>query len=185
MPHGPSIPRACSPHPDCHVFQPHERVALCSLCGLAIPSDEQIAQDASYRSQEDGQQQGRAARFRLSVVPAYKYTCAFTGYRLTTITGASIVDAAHIYEFADSRNNDVRNGLALCKNAHWSFDTGLWTLSDEYKVIVAVDAFSEESPHGKALGDHHGLQLRLPDDKSMWPDPVHIAWHRSNRFQGR
>ncbi|RLT03696.1 MAG: hypothetical protein DWI22_18075 [Planctomycetota bacterium] len=23
---------------------------------------------------------------------------------------------------------DVRNGLALCKNAHWAFAAGLWSL---------------------------------------------------------
>jgi putative restriction endonuclease len=74
--------------------------------------------------------QGREARFRLNIVAAYNYTCALTRYRLTTIAGGSIVDAAHIHQFSDSRNNDPRNGLALCKNAHWLFDNGLWTLTD-------------------------------------------------------
>jgi putative restriction endonuclease len=47
------------------------------------------------------------------------------------------VDAAHIHQFADSRNNDPRNGLALSKNAHWLFDNGLRALTDDFKVIVA------------------------------------------------
>jgi putative restriction endonuclease len=67
----------------------------------------------------------REARFRRNVVAAYNYTCALTGYRLTTISAGCIVDAAHIHQFASSRNNDPRNGLALWKNAHWFFDTGL------------------------------------------------------------
>jgi len=58
------------------------------------------------------------------VVSAYNFTCALTAYRLTTITAGSIVDAAHIHEFRDSRNNDPRNGIALSKNAHWTFDQG-------------------------------------------------------------
>ena len=61
-------------------------------------------------------------------VVAYKHTCALTGYRMTTLDMGgmeSIVDAAHIHAFSDSRNNDPRNGLALSKNAHWQFDRGL------------------------------------------------------------
>ena len=65
-------------------------------------------------------ERGRDARFRIEVVVvAYKHTCALTGYRMTTLEMESIVDAAHIHEFSDSRNNDPRNGLALAKNAHW------------------------------------------------------------------
>jgi putative restriction endonuclease len=115
---------------------------------------------------------------------AYHYTCALTRYRLTTITAGTIVDAAHIHQFSRSRNNDPRNGLALCKNAHWLFDNGLWTISDDYKVIVAVGRFSEDSPDQKSLTEYHGRKLHLPDDPKLWPAPVHLAWHRKNRFQG-
>ena len=34
----------------------------------------------------------------------------------------SSVDAAHIESWATSENDDIQNGLALCKNAHWMFD---------------------------------------------------------------
>ena len=54
----------------------------------------------------------RDARFRIQVVSGYLFTCALTGYSLTTVTCSSIVDAAHIQE------RHPRNGLALCKNAH-------------------------------------------------------------------
>src|SRR6516164_6757639 len=108
-----------------------------------FPPDDQIKRDAAYECPEEAQKQGREARFRLNIVAAYNYTCALTRYRLTTITGASIVDAAHIHQFADSRNNDLRNGLALTKNAHWLFDNGLWTLGDDYRVIVAHGNFAE------------------------------------------
>src|SRR5207249_2784853 len=90
-------------------FPPAERIGLYALTGLPVPSEDQIVRDASYQSPADAQQQGREARFRLRVVAAYNYTCALTLYRLTTITGKSIVDAAHIHQFADSRNNDPRN----------------------------------------------------------------------------
>jgi putative restriction endonuclease len=118
------------------------------------------------------------------VVAAYRYTCALTGYRLTTLTGKSIVDAAHIHQFVDSRNNDVRNGLALCKNAHWLFDNGLWTLGDDYRVRVAQGAFAEAAAEPLRLAAYHGERILLPEDRVLWPDPVHLAWHRKKKYQG-
>jgi putative restriction endonuclease len=164
-------------------FQPEERVALYSLFGMPIPTDDEIALDGKYRSPEVAMRQGREIRFRLSIVSIYNYRCALTGYRLTTIAAGSIVDAAHIHRFANSRNNDTKNGLALCKNAHWLFDNGLWTVADDYSVIVAVGRFSEDSPDHKSLRDYHGEKIHLPSDDRLWPSPIHLAWHRANIFQ--
>lgn len=165
-------------------FRPDERIALYSLFGIPIPSDDEISRDADYQAPEEALERGRETRFRLNIVAAYNYTCALTGYRLTTITAGSIVDAAHIHQFSDSRNNDPRNGLALSKNAHWQFDQGLWTIADDYSVIVAVGRFAEDCPDGLALTDYQGQKLRLPEDKALWPAHRHIGWHRKRRFQG-
>ena len=71
---------------------------------------------------------GRSARFAVQVVSRYKFTCALTGLCCLTTDGAAIVDAAHIEPFAESQNDDIENGLALCKNAHCMFDEGLWSV---------------------------------------------------------
>lgn len=166
-------------------FRRNERLALYGLVGMPVPTDEQINRDVAYEGLEkEAQKQGREARFRLNVVAAYNYTCAFTSYRLTTINGASIVDAAHIHQFADSRNNDPRNGLALTKNAHWLFDNGLWSLTDDYRVLVAHGNFAEAGPQQHLLAGYDGRQIHLPNDKSLWPSLLHIAWHRNKKFKG-
>jgi len=165
-------------------FEPAERIALYTLVGLPIPNEDEITRDASFTSPTAAREKGREARFRLTVVSAHNYTCALTGYRLTTITAGSIVDAAHIHQFSDSRNNDARNGIALSKNANWLFDHGLWTLTDEYRVVVAVGQFLEFSPDQKGLVEYHGQKIRLPNDRAIWPNPVHMAWHRKHRFRG-
>ncbi|MBI2480921.1 MAG: HNH endonuclease [Planctomycetia bacterium] len=164
-------------------FQPAERTALYALYGIPIPSDDEVARDARFELPDDAERTGREARFRLDVVPAYDYTCALTGYRVTTIDAGTIVDAAHIHAFKDSRNNDPRNGIALCKNAHWLFDAGLWSLDDDYCVVVATEALVESSPEQKPLSDMHGQRLRLPPNVAIWPSKVHLAWHRANRFK--
>jgi len=164
-------------------FQPAERVALYSLVGLHVTDEKDSIAETIDNAVYYARQQGREARFRLTVVAAYDYACALTNYRLTTIDAGSIVDAAHIHQFADSRNNDARNGLALSKNAHWLFDQGLWTIADDYTVIVAIGQFTEQSPDQKALRDYHGQKIRLPKDPVLWPNPIHLAWHRKNKFQ--
>jgi putative restriction endonuclease len=164
-------------------FEPGERNAFYALLEMDVPSEDELARDASYQSSQDSQTQGREARFRLDIVAAYKYTCALTGYRVTTINGATIVDAAHIHQFANSRNNDPRNGLALCKNAHWLFDNGLWSLDDDYQVIIAAEAFDEASPNQMPLVEYQGKRILLPNDRSTWPDPRHVAWHRKRKFK--
>jgi putative restriction endonuclease len=158
-------------------FQAQERLALYEAQGMQVPTDEEIEQEASWQPSE-AREQGREARFRIQVVAAYGYTCALTGYRLTTLSGATIVDAAHIHRFADSRNNEVQNGLALCKNAHWMFDNGLWTISDEYRVIVADSAFAEDGPEALCLRPDAGREIRRPHDPQLWPGPEYLSWHR-------
>ncbi len=91
-------------------FAPAERLALYELLGIPTPSDDQIAADASHVAEGDPRRKGRNVRFRIEVVAAYHYTCALTGLRLTTISAGAIVD---------SRNDDPRDGMALCKNAPW------------------------------------------------------------------
>ena len=166
-------------------FSPDERVALCSMLELPMPSEDEIASATLHRSPEEAEQTGREARFRLKVVSLYHYTCALTGYRLMTISSGSIVDAAHIHQFSDSRNNDIRNGIALCKNAHWLFDEGVWTIADDYTVKVATGHFAEDCPEQTPLKDYHGQKIRLPSSPSFFPAPAYLEWHRKTRFRGR
>jgi putative restriction endonuclease len=167
-------------------FQATERAALYALANLPAPDDDEIAEQIDFESMKDAERRGREARFRINILYNYDFVCSLTGYRLTTIESETVVDAAHIHQFSDSRNNDPRNGLALCKNAHWLFDNGLWTLSDEYHVIVARGHFDEEcfEPGIKKLVDYHGQRIHLPKNESVWPDPKNLKWHRDNRFKG-
>lgn len=158
-----------------------ERTALYQLVGLPAPPDTIVKEDA--RLYEVARERGREARFRLTVVPAYDYTCALTGYRLVTVDAGSIVDAAHIHQFSDSRNNHPQNGIALCKNAHWMFDQGLWSLDDNYRVIVAINRFHESGDNALLLSRLAGRRINVPGDPNYWPDKTHLAWHRKHKFE--
>ena len=160
-------------------FRPHEQVALSALLDLEIPSSNVIQDQLPDLNADEARQKGREARFRLCIVPAYNYTCALTRYRLITVAIGSIVDAAHIHKFADSRNNDPSNGLALCKNAHWLFDQGLWSLDGDYRVLVAHHRFQEAGPTGFLLREFEGTRILSPNSDTLLPSKTCLAWHRA------
>lgn len=162
-------------------FEPLEQIALREILGLS--NEIEIDSTQQPTPEQLAATQGRSTRFRLDVVPAYNYTCTLTGYRITTVERGTIVDAAHIDPFRSSKNDDVRNGLALCKNAHWAFDVGLWSLDDECCVLVAADVFDEDSPDQTPLKQMVGRKIRLPRNPNYWPLPANLAAHRKlHRF---
>jgi len=157
-------------------FLPEERAALYSMLKIKPTVPEIREYEELYRTSI---QTGRDARFRIEVVVlAYKHTCALTGYRMTTLEMESIVDAAHIHAFSNSRSNDPRNGLALSKNAHWQFDRGLWSLNDDYRVLVNSKKFTEDGAPGQRLADFEGRRIFLPSDPKYWPEYTYLDWHR-------
>lgn len=163
-------------------FMPSEQLALAAI--LNIPVGELGAAVASVAEAERtaAVKEGRDVRFRQVVVAGYAFTCCLTRHRLTTVSRGSLIDAAHIHQFSDSRNNDPRNGLALSKNAHWMFDQGLWTINDDLTIRVARAHFAEAHPYGKELADYEGQALLEPADPALKPDPIYLAWHRNKKF---
>jgi putative restriction endonuclease len=107
-----------------------------------------------------------------------------SGYRLVTLASGTIVDATHIHQFARSRNNALNNGIALSKIAHWLFDNGLWSIRDDYTVLVAGWHFAEVGDAAFLLARMQGRKLTLPANPAHWTAPQHLAWHRSHKFLG-
>ncbi|WP_169974457.1 HNH endonuclease [Tautonia rosea] len=167
-------------------FTPPEQVALGILVGEPEPTDGEDGTSIEVARKSDScraRGNGPSARFRIDVVAAYNYTCALTGCRLTTVTAGSLVDAAHIRQFARLGSDKIGYGLALSKDAHWAFDSGLWSLTDDCRVIVVVGCFVEECPDVRPLGANHGQQNQLPAGRTLWPNLVNLAWHRRHKLQ--
>ena len=61
----------------------------------------------------------RSAGFRRAIMQVYAYTCAVCELNIRASSGESVTDAAHIIPFFVSYNDDVRNGMSLCKSHHW------------------------------------------------------------------
>ncbi|MFB9262633.1 HNH endonuclease [Bradyrhizobium erythrophlei] len=75
--------------------------------------------------------------FRRVVLRAYDERCAITGLKLINGRGRAEVAAAHIRPVEASGPDIVSNGIALSGTAHWMFDRGLISLTDDLEILIS------------------------------------------------
>ena len=122
--------------------------------------------------------------FRRVIVTIYEHRCAFCGVRILTADGHTAIEAAHIIPWSVSRNDDPRNGLALCRLCHWSFDEGLVTLSDSYQIKISPQLAAPDNIPGH-LAAFARRPFLGPQDQTLWPFPQSIIWHQQTLFRNR
>ena len=102
---------------------------------------------------------------------------------MITPDGHTVVDAAHIMDWAISHNDHPSNGFALCKLCHWSFDKGLVAVGDTYEVRVSRAVREEPNLPGH-IASFQGRHLILPTAQAMFPAKENLQWHRKEKFLG-
>ena len=125
----------------------------------------------------------RDAFFRKSIIYTYECRCCFCGLKINH-KYSNIIDAAHIKPLAKFYDNRINNGIALCKNHHWAFDIGLFSINENYRIIVANN-FEEDSPQAKSIKSFDGSPIILPHQSKYYPMLQSLQWHRENVFIGK
>lgn len=115
--------------------------------------------------------------FRRVVVATYDHRCALCGIRIVTPEGHTVVEAAHIVPWSESRNDDIRNGMALCRLCHWGFDEGMLGVSTNYQVITSVSIGLVPNFAGP-LQTLTGRGIIPPQDTALWPAQEYLGEHR-------
>ena len=124
--------------------------------------------------------QKRDDAFRNIVLATYGHTCAVTGQRFHSPRHVE-ADGAHIIGKEVRGTDDPRNGISLSKSAHWAFDRGLFTISDQYEVMVNPKASSASVARFPAL-ELDRRKISLPTDSCYWPHPDALTWHKREIF---
>ena len=142
----------------------------------------QAAEQAATYEVPEKTQHVRDQGFRKAIMNLYKYRCSICGIRMLTPEGNTVVEAAHIHPWSESRDDRPANGLALCKLCHWSFDYGFVSVSKEYRVLVSCLARSEQNNPGHIMTLEDRPIIR-PAEEEHLPDHNCLKWHRRNRFR--
>ncbi len=122
----------------------------------------------------------REQTFKKIILEQYDHTCSVTGikFKYHNIVEAQ---AAHIISKSKNGSDDPRNGLALSNTAHWAFDKGIFTISDQYEIIVNPKVKSASLSKFPIL-EKEGQQIDLPGDQRYYPHQESLKWHREEVF---
>lgn len=118
--------------------------------------------------------------FRSIVLRAYDERCAITGLKLINGRGRAEVSAAHIRPVEMNGPDVINNGIALSGTAHWMFDRGLISLSDDLEILISRQVNDFESVQGFINKTGRALPPRRQFER---PHPRFLQWHRENCFK--
>jgi putative restriction endonuclease len=172
-------------------FAPEYHQALLNQGNVNIQSylySQQIIENVQKQTKEsvneDNQYQPnvRDQGFRKAVVRVYDHRCAFCGVRMLTVDGHSVVDAAHIIPWSISHNDDPRNGMALCRLCHWTFDEGLASVSPKYLMLLSSELRTSLNVPGHLL-TLENRPILGPTETNFIPDLESLSWHRQNIYR--
>ena len=92
------------------------------------------------------------------------------------------MEAAHIVPWSRSHNDDPRNGLALCRLHHWTFDQGLVGIRTD--ATVEASALVAQGEHqAEAVPAPRKQVLSLPPDPALAPATGALEWHAQQVFR--
>ncbi|MHB9880127.1 HNH endonuclease [Pacificimonas sp. ICDLI1SI03] len=117
----------------------------------------------------------RDRQFRRRILDAYDCRCALTGMQWINGGGRAEVQAAHIMSVEAGGPDTSANGIALSGTAHWMFDRGLISLSDQGAILLSQKINDMD---GVERLIHNDRQARLPNNPAERPHPRYLAWHR-------
>lgn len=118
--------------------------------------------------------------FRRIVLRAYDERCAITGLKLINGLGRAEVAAAHIRPVEKNGPDIVSNGIALSGTAHWMFDRGLISLTDDLEILISRQTNDLEGVRSVINKTGRALEPRRPSDR---PHPHFLQWHREYCFK--
>lgn len=118
--------------------------------------------------------------FRRVVLRAYDERCTISGLKLINGGGRAEVAAAHIRPVEANGPDIVSNGLALSGTAHWMFDRGLISLSDDLEILISRQA---NDPDGVRAFINRSGRAIAPKRAFERPHPHFLRWHREHCFK--
>ena len=113
--------------------------------------------------------------FRDFVMTGYENKCAITGNVIKYGTFMNL-EAAHIWPRSHMGKYLPSNGIAMCRDMHWAFDKGLFTINDDLTVKVHPDVTSD------FLERYDKKKIFIPQNQFFVPDINNLHYHQKNIY---
>ena len=121
------------------------------------------------------------AFFRKSILASYNYTCCITG-----IHQNELLIASHIKPWGIDEKNRLnpRNGIAINALHDRAFETGLITITEDYRLRISPILRKQEKSEAiiEYFIKYDNKEISLP--ARFLPDPEFLKYHRQERFKG-
>ena len=116
----------------------------------------------------------RDASFIEQVKENYDCSCAVCGKTRFSRLKNPEVESAHIYPKEENGSDDLRNGIALCRLHHWALDKGLFSIKDDYSIVV--EGRIRKDNNYEEIYRYEGKKIRPP--KAYPPHRIFLRGHR-------
>ncbi len=121
--------------------------------------------------------------FRSRVLEAYGFRCCITG-----IKNQELIEACHIKGWSQCENSpeerlDPANGLCMDVLHHKSFDKGLFTIDEQYRLELSPELQRKEDENvlETFYYPYEGKKI-IPEIEIYKPSQEYLDWHRKNVF---
>ncbi len=157
-------------------FAPSLHADICQTVGVELEAAELPVQVRAGLTRRD-------PAFRLEVLEAYEFCCAFCGYD-GWLDGVGVgLDAAHVRWRTYGGPDHLGNGICLCALHHRLFDRGVIGLNDDRTIAVSRKYIARAATSQNLVLDLAGKPAREPQTGLSPVQPPHIRWHTSQVFR--
>lgn len=137
--------------------------------------------DRVEEKHRESKSQQRDQAFSKNIRESYNYTCALCRDKVITPSGKVLVQGAHILSWSETLNDDPRNGISMCPNHHWMFDSYMLTIRPDYSVKVSKWVEKMDN-RVKDIQDLKNEPIALPHDEVLYPAEPALSDH-NQRFE--
>jgi len=176
--------RGCSPLIAAQLIQPDKEVEAADFMlrsQLIMPF-----QVMETRPEYLTKREARDRAFRQIILEEYNQVCAVchSKFFLKFHETEPIIEAeaAHIIPVDAQGPDDPRNGLSLCRRHHWSFDKGLFTVTENREIEVSPSVLHAERQKFD-LEEYERKPIIAPAHEILQPHEKALFWHRRNVFK--
>lgn len=126
------------------------------------------------------QKKDRCRKFIEHVLDAYERKCAICHQSIRLGDALIGIDACHVKPIQHFGDDDINNGIALCKIHHWALDRGAISISQEMSLLIS------KKLNGNKLHEYftsfENIDLFVPRDTSLELSKTNIEYHSKYIF---